>query len=135
MEMHFEAAHLASIPPAVRTKTDLSAHDLVEEGEAPAAPCVAYTGASPLQGLNQPDDIPDSAAHQGGDREVCRPGGEEGAVCMSDHSNSAAYRKKLQNTEALCHPMFPLAPCFTQLPNLPPGQPFGLLRGNGHITS
>lgn len=56
-------------------------------------------------------------------------------VCMSDRSDNAAYGKKLQHTEALCHQIFPLAPRFTQLPNLPQGQLVGNVRGNGHITS
>lgn len=56
-------------------------------------------------------------------------------VCMLNHSNNAAYRKKLQNTEALCHPIFPLAPRFTQLSDLPRGQLFGGVRGNGQIIA
>lgn len=77
------------------------------------------TGTPPLHGVNQPDDTLIFIAHQGGDLEVCRPGGEEGIVCMSNHSSNAAYRKKLQNTEALCHQIFPLALRFPQRPNLP----------------
>lgn len=93
------------------------------------------TRTPPLQGVNQPDDTLIFIAHQGGDLEVCRPVGEEGMVCMSNHSSNAAYRKKLQNTEALCHQIFPLAPHFPQLPDLPQGQLFGSARRLGHITS
>lgn len=89
----------------------------------------------PLQVVSQPDDTLIFIAQQGGDLEVHRPVREEGMVLMSNHSNNAAYRKRLQNSEALCHQIFPLAPHFTQLSALAQRQLFGSVRGNGHIPS
>ena len=85
--------------------------------------------------VSQLDDTLIFIAWQGGDLEVHRPVREEGMVRMSNHSNNAAYRKRLQNPEALCHQIFPLAPHFTQLSALPQRQLFGSVRGNDRIPS
>lgn len=103
------------------------------EAVVPAGSVHMYTtGTPPRQVVSQPDDTPVVTAHQGGDLEVRGPVGAEGTVCMPNHSNNVAYRKKkLQNTKALCHQVFPSIPGFAQLPDPPQGQMGG---GNGHST-